>query len=418
LLALWLTLALWQTPPIPQGTKEAPELRGVWLTNYGGALSYYTTRLDEVMAAIARHHLNTVYPAVWNRGNTLHPSQVMKQAGGHHRDPLTSLPLIPGQDALAGMVHQAHRQGLRVIPWFEYGLWVPTSAAIAQRHPNWFTTTQQGNRVVIPPSPRPSWMPRSVYNLCQEFAGANQAWLNPLHPEVQAFLESLLVEVVQSYDVDGIQLDDHFGLPIVFGYDPYTVNRYRQEHQGQSPPSDPADPDWVKWRATQLTQLMTRLVKAVRAARPNIVISLSPQPPGFAYRQYLQDWPDWVGRGLVDEVIVQLYREDWEPFLQELSSAKLKPLQSKTTLGIGLFTGPLRQPKPIERVQREVEAVRSAGYGGVSFFTWETTTWGNRLVKNRSVKQMFQLLFPKMATPLKSTEPRPEFQLTGVGVQQ
>ena len=44
--------------------------------------------------------------------------------------------------------------------------------------------------------------------------GANEAYLNPCHPEVQTFLTDLIVEVVQAYPVDGIQLDDHFGLPL------------------------------------------------------------------------------------------------------------------------------------------------------------------------------------------------------------
>jgi uncharacterized lipoprotein YddW (UPF0748 family) len=73
-------------------------------------------------------HLNTLYPAVWNRGYTLYPSRVAQQAGGIGRDRLTSLPLIPWQDPLRALIHQTHHQHLRLIPWFEYGLWMPTSA--------------------------------------------------------------------------------------------------------------------------------------------------------------------------------------------------------------------------------------------------------------------------------------------------
>jgi uncharacterized lipoprotein YddW (UPF0748 family) len=180
---------------------------------------YYSTRLDEVMANLAKHHLNTLYPAVWNRGYTLHPSPVAKQASGIRRDRLTSVPLIPFQDSLGELVHQAHRQHLRLIPWFEYGLMVPTSAALAQKHPNWLTTTSAGETVPgAKPAPKinPLLRPlvRPLWNLQQEAAGANQAWLNPFHPEVQEFLVDLIVDVVQRYGVDGIQLDDHFGLPI------------------------------------------------------------------------------------------------------------------------------------------------------------------------------------------------------------
>jgi len=40
---------------------------------------------------------------------------------------------------------------------------------------------------------------------------------------VQDFLANLIVEIVTEYDVDGIQLDDHFGWPSNLGYDPYTI---------------------------------------------------------------------------------------------------------------------------------------------------------------------------------------------------
>lgn len=49
---------------------------------------------------------------------------------------------------------------------------------------------------------------------------------------MQQFLVNLIVEVVQRYPVDGIQLDDHFGLPIEFGYDPYTIKLYQNGHSG------------------------------------------------------------------------------------------------------------------------------------------------------------------------------------------
>lgn len=86
------------------------------MTNVGAALTYHTTRMDEVMAHIAEHRLNTIYPVVWNRGYTLHPSMIAFQAAGWSRNTFTSLPLLPFLDALIGLIHQAHRQHLRLIP--------------------------------------------------------------------------------------------------------------------------------------------------------------------------------------------------------------------------------------------------------------------------------------------------------------
>lgn len=61
---LWLVLSIWQAPVIQLGKPKTQELRGVWMNNLGAALMYYTTRMDEVMAQLATHRLNTLYPAV------------------------------------------------------------------------------------------------------------------------------------------------------------------------------------------------------------------------------------------------------------------------------------------------------------------------------------------------------------------
>jgi uncharacterized lipoprotein YddW (UPF0748 family) len=396
LLSVVLVLVYWQAPIVPLGKVTSQELRGIWMTNLGAALMYYTTRLDDTVADLARHRLNTLYPAVWNRGHTLHPSSVTQRVGGHRRNPLTTLPLLPYQDVLSGLVDQAHRQHLRLIPWFEYGLMIPPNSAIARRHPDWLTTTQSGAKTLhaihadhffAKPGRKPQALP----------AEANQAWLNPCHPEVQKFLVNLMQEVAQRYSIDGIQLDDHFGLPIAFGYDAYTRKLYQAEHAGQLPPSKATDPEWMAWRAKHLTQLMSQITRAVKAARPEAIVSLSPNAPDFAYRKYLQDWTRWVKLGLVDEVIVQIYRPDLTSLNRELANNSLTGLQSSVRISVGLYTGPFLAAKPIQQIQQQVEAVRAAKYKGVSFFCWETTLWLFKHDSSAQVSRGLRKLFPALS---------------------
>ena len=389
LLSAWAVIAIWQAPVVHSQMWAPNEIRGMWMTNYGVSLMYRTTRLDEVVANLAKHHLNTLYPAVWNRGYTLHYSNVVKQAGGVGRDRLTSLPLIPFQDPLRAITHQAHRQHLRLIPWFEYGLWMPTSSAIAQQHPDWLTTNLAGETVaggVSTPPTNPLLKP--LWNLKEEAAGANQGWLNPFHPDAQQFLIDLIKDVVQRYPVDGIQLDDHFGLSVEFGYDPYTQELYRQDHGGNGPPQNNADPEWMRWRADHITLLMERIVAAVKAVKPDAIISLSPNSPEFAYNQYLQDWRRWVDMGLLDEVIVQVYRDDIEALEAELDNGGFAAVNQQIPVAIGLYTGPVGQAKSAAKIQQETSAVKTAGYRGISFFCWETTLW---LLKGSHADQIYDL---------------------------
>ncbi|MGB3295278.1 MAG: family 10 glycosylhydrolase [Phormidesmis sp.] len=372
LVALWGVIALWQAPVVsPVATDQ---IRGVWMTNLGAAWMYYAARTDEVTATLAKHRLNTLYPCVWNRGYTLHPSQVAKAAGGILRDVTTDIPLLPGDDVLKGFVYQAHRQHLRILPWFEYGLMIPETAAIALAHPDWLTTTRFGNSVQDPLRPFPLF-PKPLQNFQLEIAGGNLAWLNPFHPAVQQFLTDLIVEVVERYPVDGIQLDDHFGLPVIFGYDPYTTALYQADHNGAAPPEDFSSAEWVAWRANGITQLMEKISLAVKQADPEAVVSISPNPPSFAYSKYLQDWRRWVDLGLVDEVVVQVYRDDLAVLENDLYNSGFYDLRDQVPIAIGLYTGPFLRAKPIRVLTKEIQAVQTAGYQGVVFFCWETTLW-------------------------------------------
>ena len=57
-----------------------------------------------------------------------------------------------------------------------------------------------------------------------------------------------------------------------------------------------------------MTELTRKVKEAVKKVNPNLIISISPNHPSFAYKKYSQNWLVWVRQKLVDEVIVQIYR--------------------------------------------------------------------------------------------------------------
>ena len=192
-----------------------------------------------------------------------------------------------------------------------------------------------------------------------------------MHPNVQRFYEELMVEFVTRYDVPAIQFDDHFSLKSSFGYDDFTLSCYQQE-TGRTTRPAPADADWVRWRAMKLTQFVSRISKAIKAARPGIELSVSPNPYPWSYKNYVQDWPLWVEDGIVDEVVVQVYRDALRGFEGELRSPTLAKLKGKARLAIGVMAGQKPKPVPIEMVCAQTAMVRDFGYSGVVFFFQES----------------------------------------------
>jgi uncharacterized lipoprotein YddW (UPF0748 family) len=343
---------------------EAPtELRGVWLTNVDSEVLFTRRNLNRAVRRLEQLNFNTLYPTVWNSGYTLYPSAVAEAASGVKVDPY---PGLAERDMLAEAVELGHQHGFAVIPWFEFGLMAPAESELVQRHPDWVTSRKDGT---------------------QEFplGELTLVWLNPMHPEVQQFLVDLIAEAVTKYDIDGIQFDDHFGLASEFGYDPYTIDLYKQDHQGKAPPLNSQDPEWLSWRAHHVTDLMVRIYSTVKTRKPNCLVSLSPNPKEFAYEVYLQDWWNWERLKFLDEVIVQVYRTDLERFLSELDRPELKVSLEQTPVSIGILTGLRVLPVETQQVIQQVRMTRDRKYAGMSFFFYETL--GDR-------DEVFKELFP------------------------
>lgn len=346
---LWPQAVPAQTPPKP----SPPELRGVWLTNVDSNVLFSASNLTTALQRLKRLNFNTIYPTIWQGGYTLYPSDIAQAVIGKRLDPT---PGLQQRDMLAEAIATGHQLGLRIIPWFEFGLMLPADSPIAQSHPDWISQRRDRTQ---------RWMEGQEPRL----------WLNPFHPQAQQFITALVAEVVARYDLDGLQFDDHLGLPSDFGYDPYTIKRYQQDHSGKAPPTDNKDPNWAewqRWRSAQLTEFMTRLFHTIKALKPKAIVSLSPNPYDFAYSQFLQDWRTWERQGLIEELIVQVYRNDLERFRTELNHSTIQAANRHIPTGIGILVGLKNRPIAISQIRQQVELVRQQKLGGISFFFYET----------------------------------------------
>ncbi len=369
--------------PSPQASNSLPaaessrptsaEIRGVWITNVASSVLFSPWGIARAMQQLADLHFNQVYPVVWNRGHTFYRSAALKAITGQPIDPLLAF-AHPLEDPLREMIRLGHRQHLKVMPWFEYGFMVPMNSELVRQNPDWLTSRQDGSRRLTGSfgAGEEDLPDGFLSGLLKSGAPTQLGWLNPFHPGVQSLLLAMVEEVVSQYDVDGIQFDDHFSLPVAFGYDAYTESLYRAEHQGQPPPTNSADPDWIRWRADKLSRFMNALQAKVKANCPTCLVSLSPNPAKFAYRFYLQDWRTWVERGWLDELVVQVYRDDLLRFEGELGKGALQAARDRIPVSIGILTGTWRHPIPFEQIRQQVTSSRDYHFSGVSFFYWDT----------------------------------------------
>jgi len=349
----------------------ASEIRGVWLTNVDSQVLFSTSALKKAIGRLANLKFNTIYPTVWQGGYTLYPSKVAEQTFGVTVDPE---PGLSGRDMLAEAITEGHRRGMTVIPWFEYGFWVPTDKELAQTHPDWLTQRFDGT--------------------VAELKGDNIpiAWLNPFRPEVQQYMLDMLAEVVTNYDIDGIQFDDHFSLPNDYGYDAWTIAAF-QESIGSVQLSPEAEQFyWTRWRLDRLSEFVEKIHDTVKAIKPDCIISLSPNPFLFSHTKFLQDWFNWQQAGWIDELVIQIYRSDMRAFENELSARELDLVRQKTPVAIGILTGLKNRSTPIGTIEAQVREARRRGFSGVSYFFYESLwQWSqeSRWQRNGRLRQLF-----------------------------
>lgn len=333
-------------------TAEKPAaVRGVWLTNVASEALHSRENIREAVALCSELGFNTIFVVTWNRAHTLYPSKVVEAVTGK-----AIMPGFEGRDPLQELIEEAREKNIKVFAWFEFGFASSygdsTGGPLLQAKPEWASRDKEGHIT----------------------EKNNFQWMNAFHPEVQGFIKKLVLEVVNNYDVDGIQGDDRLpALPSNGGYDAFTVKLYQEEHGGAEPPAYEKDYNWVKWRSRKLNLFLEELVREARQADPDLIISMAPSIYPWSEENYLQDWPAWLDMGLVDLVVPQVYRYDFEPYKREMD--KILTEQVGAVSSDAFYPGVLLQVdtyNPSEELLKKiVQYNRAHGIYGEVFFFYE-----------------------------------------------
>ncbi|MCU0867566.1 MAG: family 10 glycosylhydrolase [Planctomycetes bacterium] len=332
---------------------QNPELRGVWVARDGlTSRAKIISTLDQLAAA----NINLVCVNVWSRGYTIHPSDVLFAACGIRQDPD---PAYVGRDPLQEFVIEAHRRGIEVEAWFEYGFMFGWSG--------WYAGANGQGPLL---NAHPSWVGISNTGATQVSDGGTGffTWASHEHPQVRQFLIDICVEVAARYDVDGIQFDRCRYPSTAWGYDPTTAAAY-QAATGQAPPTNVNNTQWKRWRADRLNAFHQDLYAAVKARRGSLRVTDAPTVWPGSYDNFLQDWPQWVSGGSLDLVYPQVYRTTVSSYVTTLDqqlNALPAALRSKVAPGIRAISG-----TPTAEVLGMVAADRARNLPGHVFWYTE-----------------------------------------------
>ncbi|MGC8654844.1 MAG: glycoside hydrolase family 10 protein, partial [Candidatus Kryptoniota bacterium] len=341
-----------------------PESRGVWVT--GNYLQGGSTAIETLVENVKAAHLNIIYIDVWYHGSTIYPSKVVSDAGG----PLQN-PIFAGSDPLRTLIDIAHKNGIEVFAWFEWGFWVGNSSdstkppGIIMSHPDWAMVQRDTLKHFIHDAYGYEW------------------WVDPAVNAAANFIVNLHEECAERYpDIDGIEMDRMRYPDNSLSYSDSSRIKFMKETGGQDPlllTDD--DPSWSSWRAEQVTNVMKMIYQSVKGVNPTCVVSCAVWPP-YGMQGVLQQWDVWAKKSYVDILEAMLYLPTSDFPNQMQISSTLIPNGFKLNAGIGTDG---YGAGPINNVITEVQYARSAHAGGEVFFYYGSLSQSDLSILKDSV---------------------------------
>ena len=154
-----------------------------------------------------------------------------------------------------------------------------------------------------------------------------RCFLSPAHPEVQAYLISLVQEFCASHPVAGVYFDYlhyPYGRTVPYDYNPVVEERAKAD-LGFAPKSIRLDMGkwnaWFQWRTADLTAFVARLSTAVRETAPGTQVSAAVHPYADAVLTRMQDWSAWSQAGYMDFVVQLASTDNADTFSTVIGSA-------------------------------------------------------------------------------------------------
>lgn len=206
----------------------------------------------------------------------------------------------PGFDALQFAIQESHKRGIKLHAWLNpYRVSMDTRPATRKMLEN-----------------LPKGAPSSVFTRHPDLIGvaAGRYVLDPGIPQVRQWVGNITAEIVQNYNVDGIQFDDYFyyETPASKLNDDKTFARYGTKFASKD--------DWRRYNTYMLVKEISAKIKSIR---PTVRFGISPsgvwrnkaddvlgsdtQAGKTNYDGDFADTRRWVKDGLIDYIAPQIY---------------------------------------------------------------------------------------------------------------
>jgi len=270
------------------------ELRGAWITSYFGLdwpnKNQTPAQQQSALITILNHHqatgINVIYFQVRSQCDALYPSSI--EPWSNDLTGLQGKAPVPFWDPLQFAIDESHKRGMELHAWLNPyravgNTAIPAPNHVTNTHPEWILTSSATLKI-----------------------------LNPALQAVRDYVNSVISDIVQRYDVDGIHFDDYFYPNAPYNDDGY----FTADPRGFTSRGD--------WRRDNVNLFIKQVYEMVAGIKPWVKFGVSPSgiyrsstDPAIgsntssgAFQHYSAIFADskkWLQEGWVDYLAPQVY---------------------------------------------------------------------------------------------------------------
>jgi uncharacterized lipoprotein YddW (UPF0748 family)/chitodextrinase len=266
-------------------TGYAQEFRSIEITSWGSGFES-SSAVTSLVNYADSCNLNCVIPEIRLRCDAYYASSIEPPGTGVDPSPADF-------DSLADLISKAHPLNIQVIPWLvTFRIWTTAGGPGHMTPEHIWWTHGPGNA-----DPNQNWV---MYSDTGAWDYGGIVNLDPGHPGVENYLISVFMDIVNRYDVDGINLD-YIRYPATnWGYNPVAVQRFNAEYGRTGNPTS-TDATWQNWRKDQVTNLVKRLYLEIKAVKPWVKLNADVwNSAATGEASYLQSWDSWTLNHWID----------------------------------------------------------------------------------------------------------------------
>ena len=314
--------------------------------------------IDDVVEFAQENGFNHIFAQVRGRGDAFYNSNFVPKSN-----------LIDSNfDPLIYLISKSKNKDIKVHAWLNiYYLWSSPKKPVQLNH-LFFQ--------------KPEWLDRKVddiYILKKKFLFEENKivvdregyFLAPTNPDVNVHLLSVISELTQNYQIDGVHYDYIRYHSTDYGYNRVGLSILNEQSKyGNKVLDKDFDRIFADFKSGAITKFVKKANIEIRNNLPNCIISAAVKPNIFnAKLTFSQEWDLWLSARYIDWAVPMNYKTEMNDFVQNMYIIKdnlPKKIHDKIIVGISTYNqSPRSAGKKINRLKK-------MNFNNISIFSYST----------------------------------------------